>query len=205
MDAELVLEAPHPHGRPAIDEKHAESLRAVAMRLGPSQHQQYVAASVGDEPFDAVELPVAVRVLLRANLNVLEVGAEIGLGQHHRAGHLTGGESRQVRGLHLCGGEVVNRLPDTLQAEQIHQAGVGTADDLRGDGVDVVGEVQATVLARQREAHELGLPEHVDVFLGDSREMGDAVVIDETPDGWRGRKAHSGEDWIEPRPNGNRG
>ena len=104
-------------------------------------------------------MPLPVVVLLGPQLDGLEVAARVRLGEDHGAGDLAGGQVRQVLGLDLLGGEGVDRLGDALEAEDVHQAGVGPADHLDGHGVDEVGEVEPAEPVREGEAHQVGLAE----------------------------------------------
>ena len=131
--------------------------------------------AVGDEPLDAVQAPGAVRLLGRLELHVLQVGAGLGLGERHAAGDLAAGEARQVRGLHLVVGELVDGLADVLEAEDVHQRRVGAAHHLDDHHADRDGEVEAAVLARQRDAHEVGLREALEA-LGDAGSVHDLAV-----------------------------
>ena len=101
------------------------------------------------------QLPLVVLVGPQADR--LQVAAGVGLGQHHGAGHFAAAEARQQLVLDLVVGEGVDRLGDALQAEEVHQRGVGPADHFGGHGVDQVGAIQPAVLPRQREAHQVGL------------------------------------------------
>ena len=66
-----------------------QSLGARARALGAGEHhvhdvlEQVVAVAVGDEPFDAVEVPGAVGLLDRLGAAGADVGARVGFGEHH--------------------------------------------------------------------------------------------------------------------------
>ena len=175
VDAELVLEAADAHVLVALVEEHAEAAGVGGALLGARQHEADAPAAVGDEALHAVEAPGAVRLLGRLELHVLQVAAGLGLGERHGAGDLAAGEARQVGGLHLLVGELVDRLGDVLQAEDVHQRRVGAADHLDDHHADRDGEVEAAVLARQRDAHEVGLLEALEA-LGDAGRVADLAV-----------------------------
>ena len=65
-----------------------------------------------------------------------------------------------------------------MQAEHVHQRGVGPADHLGGHRVDQAGAVQPAVLARQGEAHQVGLGEPVEVLLHQRVQRDRAVVVE---------------------------
>ena len=96
VDAQLVLQAADLDLRAALHQQQAQAAAVGDLRLAAGQHQQHLAAAVGDEPLDAVDEPVALVVLVGAELDGLEVAAGVGLGQHHRAGPLAAGQVRQV-------------------------------------------------------------------------------------------------------------
>ncbi len=123
-----------------------------------------------------MEEPVAVFVFVGAELNGLEVGAGVGLGEDHGAGDLALGEGGQVLLLEFLGGEGVDRLGDALEAEDVHEGGVGAGDDLGGHGVEEVGEVETSEAVGQGEAHDLGLGELLE-RLGDAGGAGDGAIF----------------------------
>ena len=177
VDAELVLEAADAHVRVALVEEHAEPAGVRRPLFGARQHEADLAAAVGDEALDAVEEPGAVRLLGRLELHVLQVAAGLGLGERHAAGDLAAGEPGQIGRLHLVVGELVDGLADVLEAEDVHERRVGAADHLDDHHADGDGEVEAAVLARQRDAHEVGLLEALEA-LGDAGGVAD-LALDE--------------------------
>ena len=175
VDAELVLEAAHLHLRPLLDQQAGEAAPVGDLRLGARQHEQDVAAAVGDEALDAVHEPLARRVLVGARLDGLQVAAGVGLGQHHGPGPLAARQARQVGLLDLVAGEGMDRLGDALEAVEVHQRGVGPADDVVGHRVEQFRRIEAAVAVRQGEAHQVGLPEQAD-RLGDAGRVGHGAV-----------------------------
>ncbi len=177
VDAELVLEAADAHVLVALVEEHAEPAGVGRAFFRARQDEADLAAAVGDEALDAVEEPGAVGLFRRLELDVLEVAAGLGLGERHAAGDLAAGEARQVGRLHLVVGELVHGLADVLEPEDVHERGVGAADHLDDHHADGDGEVEAAVLARQRDAHEVGLLEALEA-LGDAGGVAD-LALDE--------------------------
>ncbi len=86
--------------------------------------------------------------------------------------------SRQRFVLDFVVGEGVDRLGDALQAEHVHQRGVGPADHFGGHRVDEAGAIQPAVLARQGEAHQVGLGEPLEVLLHQRVQRDGAVVVE---------------------------
>ncbi|OPZ41709.1 MAG: hypothetical protein BWY94_02335 [Actinobacteria bacterium ADurb.BinA094] len=172
MDAELVLEAADAHVLVALIEEHAQAAGVGGPFFRARQHEADLAAAVGDEALHPVEAPGAVRLLGRLELHVLQVAAGLRLGERHAPGDLAGGEARQVRRLHLLVGELVDRLADVLESEDVHQGGVGAADHLDDHHADGDGEVEPAVPARQGHAHEVGLPQALEA-LGDAARVAD--------------------------------
>ena len=121
---------------------------------------------------------MALLVLIGPQAHRLQVAAGVGLGEHHRAGHFAAGEARQGFVLDRVAGEGVDRLGDALQAEEVHQRAVGPADDFGGHGVDQIGAVQPAVLPRQREAHQVGLAQRLEVVRPPRVERDGAVVVE---------------------------
>ena len=145
MNPELVLQVPHAHLFAAFGDEQAQAPTVGNVRLAAGQREQNLAAAVGDEPLHAVEEPVALLVLKRPQSHRLQIAAGIGLGEHHSPRYLAAGESREHFVLDLLAGKGVDRLRDSLQAEEIRERSVGPAHDLVGDGVDQVGAVQPAV------------------------------------------------------------
>ena len=96
VDAELVLEPADLHVLVALVDEQRQPAGVGGALLAARQHQGDRAAAVGDEALDAVQVPAAVRRSRRLELDVLQVGAGLGLGEGHRAGHLAAGEAGQV-------------------------------------------------------------------------------------------------------------
>ena len=159
----------------ALVEEHAQAACVRGALFGPREHQADLAAAVGDEALDAVQEPGAVRLLRGFELDVLQVAAGLGLGERHAAGDLTAGEPRQVGRLHVIAGELVDGLADVLEAEDVHEGGVGAAHHLDDHHADRDGEVEAPVLARQCHAHEVGLLEALQA-LGDAGCVADLAL-----------------------------
>ena len=118
VDAELLFEVANLDARAAVGQQHGKAAAIAGPRFGSRQHQQHVAAAVGDETLDAGQAPLAIIILPGAKLNGLQVRTGIGLGQHHGAGHFAAGELRQVLGLDLVIGERIDRLSDPLQVRR---------------------------------------------------------------------------------------
>jgi hypothetical protein len=126
--------------------------------------------------FTPVQPPGAVIVLPRAEAHRLQVAARVRLGQHHRAGDLALGELGQILVLEPVVGERVDRLGDALQAEDVHQRGIGPADHLHRHSVDQIGAIQSAVPPRQGEPHQVGLGQGLEV-LADPRAQRDRSVV----------------------------
>ena len=174
------------HPRPALHQEQAQPAPVGDLRLAAGQHQQHLAAAVGDESLHAADEPVALGVLpdggglfgggvVAGGLDRLEVAAGVRLGEDHRPGPLAAGHAGQVLLLDRLIREGVDGLGDALEAVEVHQRGVGPADDVVAHRVDQVGAVQPAEAVRQREAHQVGLAEAVQGPL-DARGAGDRAV-----------------------------
>ncbi len=130
VDAELVFEAADLHVLVALVEEHRQAAGVGRALLGAGQHERDLAAAVGDEALDARQAPDAVVAERGLELDVLQVAAGLGLGERHRARDLAAGEARQVGLLELVAGELVDRLGDVLQAEDVHERRIGARDHL---------------------------------------------------------------------------
>ena len=157
VDAHFVFGAADADRRVPLAEEQAQAHAAGLVRLAPREHQQNLPATVRDEPLDAFQAPLAVGILVGLQLDVLEVAARVRLRQDHRPGHRAGAEARQRPLLLVFGSEGVDRLRNALEAEDVHETGVGAADHLDGDGINDARAVQAAEPPRQREPHQVRL------------------------------------------------
>ena len=166
LDSELVLDAAHLHAAVAlVVDEHRQAAGVGRTLLGTSQHQRYVAVAVGDETLHAVQEPCAL--LLRPR-GLQHHGSQIRTGvrlrEVHRTGR-TGRNPRQVLLFKLLRGELVERLGAVLQAPDILEAGIGARHHLVGHHEAEQREIQAVVLARQRQTAQAGLDDRVQVTL----------------------------------------
>jgi len=178
VNAELVFDAPHHHLRAFLDEEQAQPSGVLGALFRAGEHQKDVAATVSDEPLDAVEQPL-LRLIggRRLQLDRLQVRSCIGLGERHSARGFACRNARQNSILDLITSEAVKRLGYLTQTEQVHERGIGAADYLRGHHVYRVGNVQPAVFTGKREAHHLGLAEQIERF-GDAGGIGNLAVLE---------------------------
>ena len=177
MDAQLVLDAPDLDVVLAVADEHAQPAAVFGAGLGAGQHQQDVAVAVGDEELHHFQTPLVGLVPVGVQVDRLQGGAGVRLGQGHGAGGRAAGELGQELLLLRLVAELVDGLGDILQAEQVHQRGFGLGDHLDGHGVDGGGEVQSAVLSRQGEAHQLRLGQLVQRLPG-ARGVADFAILE---------------------------
>ena len=145
LQAHLVLDRGDVHAvplaeRPVLadqvlrDEEHRQPLGAGAVAHGPGQDQvedvlRQVVLGAGDEPLDALDMPGAVRLLDRPGAARADVGARVGLGQHHGAAPLAVdgllGEPLLLRRAYLPQ-DAGHRVPAGVHPDR----GVGAEDQL---------------------------------------------------------------------------
>jgi hypothetical protein len=133
VDAEFVLEPADAHALAPLDEEEAQAAAVGDVRFAAGHDQQDVAAPVGDEPLHAVDAPRAVvGCSVAVTFTDCRSLPAFRLGEDHRAGLAPGGHLGQELVLDGLVGEGVDGLADALQAVEVHQRGVGAADDVVG-------------------------------------------------------------------------
>ena len=182
VDAELVLKAADLDRRALLDEKAGKSGAVRRAGLGAGEDEEDVAAAVRDEALDAVHEPVAVLVLIRHRLDALEVGAGIRFREDHRARVGAVAELGDVLGLDVLARERVDRLGDALQAEDVHQRGVGAGDDVVAGSEDRARHVESAQIVRNRAAGEARAAEQLDGELDAGRVRDGTVLVEDVSD-----------------------
>ena len=178
LDAELILDAAHLHTAVAlVVDQHREAAGVGRTLFGTRQHERNVTVAVGDEALDAVQQPGLLLLGPRSlEHHGAQVGTRIRLGKIHGASS-TRGNPRQVFGLELLRGELVERLGTVLQTPDVLEAGIGAGDHLVGHHEADQREIQAVVLAGQRKAAQARVDDGLHV-LNRARSVLHVVVHD---------------------------
>ena len=156
----------------------AQAAPVVDVRLASGERQQDLAATVRDEPFDAVQIPVAVLVLVGSKTNGLQVASGIRFGQHHSTRYFAFGETGQNFVLDLIIRKGIDRFGDALQTEQIHEGAVGTTDDFGCHRVKQIWAIDAAILAWQGESHHVRLGQAIEIPLYEGMERDRTVLVE---------------------------
>jgi hypothetical protein len=157
-----------------LDQEEAEAApAAVLVRvLAAGQHQDDVAAAVGDEALGAGDRPLPVTGSCMASMPPALVctlarslpasGSVRAMAPVSSPVAMPGRYFALSSSLPNC---VDGRRDAALQAEEVHQRRVGAGDDLDGGGVEGLGEGSARRSGWGGEAHELGLAQVLEVAL----------------------------------------
>ena len=178
LDTHFVLDTAYLHAAVAlVIDEHRQSAGVGGTLFGTRQHERNVTVAVGDEALDAVQQPGLLLLGPRSlEHHGAQVGTRIRLGKIHGASS-TRGNPRQVFGLELLRGELVERLGTVLQTPDVLEAGIGAGDHLVGHHEADQREIQAVVLAGQRKAAQARVDDGLHV-LNRARSVLHVVVHD---------------------------
>ena len=112
------------HRRPPVAYEQAKSKPARPVRLRPGQNQQHLAAAVCDKSLNAMQEPVAIRILIGPQFYSLQIRSRVRFSKHHRACHLARRKIMQIVLLDILIRECVDSLSYPLEPENIHQRSI---------------------------------------------------------------------------------
>ena len=149
----------------AVVDEHGESASVFGSFFGTGQHECNVSVTVGDEPFHSVEIPAAVGLAVCGfEHDGLQVGTGIGFGEVHRHS-FAGTNARQVFLLLFFIGKFVNGFGAVLQSPDVYESGIGAAYHVGSHDVGNQREVEPVVATGDRDTHQSGFYQSVEVFL----------------------------------------